>query len=171
MISRWSVGPGSAASVAPSRLTCTGLRMMSGCLLRLLLDDSRLLDRLHERLAAAITAGKLANPTSRNLDQGVVNLHPRERGHAVLDGFDKERAVFQASPPRALHHVTDQRRDGGDLPVLLAHERDARIGTRRSERQLRDLAREESRTFEGCLARKCALTYDQAGLVPNQRNL
>ena len=67
-----------------------------------------------------------------DLDDDVVDAHPHQRRHAVLDRLHVQRAVLQARPPRLLQHVVHQRRDGRDLAVLLAHERDPLVRPRRA---------------------------------------
>src|SRR5438874_11118388 len=75
----------------------------------------------------------------------------------MLDRLDEEGAVLEARPPRLLEHVVDQRRDGRDLAVLLADERNplSRLGRREGEGGR--LAREQSAPGERNLPRNCLL--------------
>ncbi len=87
----------------------------------------------------------------------------------MLDRFDEQRPVPQASSAGTSKHIGNLRRDGRDLPVLLPQKRDPGIRFRRRERQRRLLTGEQPRTGKRNFPRDGALTNRHSDISTAKR--
>src|SRR2546430_16699738 len=90
-----------------------------------LLDGAGGLEGFVGGLAGAGAAGKFADVTADDFDEGVVDAQADQGGHAVFDGFDEKGAVAEAGSAGAFEDILDDGGDGGGFAVLLADEGDA----------------------------------------------
>ena len=89
MISNLSAGPGSAVSVAPSSDTCIGLRITTGSTAASCSVMPAASDRFDKYLAAPVPPGHFPDFPAADPHRGIINPHPRQRRHAMLDGLDQ----------------------------------------------------------------------------------
>lgn len=125
--------------------------------IRALIDQTRIEQGIDERLARPVRHRQLAGLFRSNFDGRVDDAQPGQSRHAMLDGLNRQRPIFQTSPSRPSQNVVDVSRDGGRFSLGFSDESDARVRLRRAERECGRLAGKETRPAHTDFARDGSL--------------